>query len=350
MTRRQLLTLPGAAALLRLPALSQKPYPGTAYRDYPRCLPDYMRDLADEAYQRRNREIARLTTPEAVEARQRWARQTFWKLAGGEPERTPLEARTVGSFEREGYRVEKVVYQSRPRFHVSANLYIPTRGVPPYPAVLFQMGHSRNGKAYLPYQRCCQGLVRLGYVVLAFDPMGQGERVYYPDAGGVNSRLSSTDNEHTVPGKQMLLFGDTSTRLQVWDAIRSLDYMAALPMVDARRMATTGQSGGGTLSMFLIAADDRLATAVVCSGNTENVACANFNPPGSTAGELRPLGHPLSVRSQAAAGHSERQGFLRHVFARLHHQRVGGISEVAEDVRSAGPGGPFGVGGFSAAA
>ncbi len=282
MTRRQLLTLPGAAALLRLPALSQKPYPGTAYRDYPRCLPDYMRDLADEAYQRRNREIARLTTPEAVEARKRWARETFWKLAGGEPERTTLSARTIGSFEREGYRVEKVVYQSRPELYIPANLYIPTRGVPPYPAVLFQMGHSRNGKAYLPYQRCCQGLVRLGYVVLAFDPMGQGERVYYPDASGVNSRLSSPDNEHTVPGKQMLLFGDTSTRLQVWDAIRSLDYLAALPIVDAKRMATTGQSGGGTLSMFLIAADDRLATAVVCSGNTENVACADFIPPGST--------------------------------------------------------------------
>lgn len=241
-----------------------------------------MRGLADEAYQRRNREIARLTTPEAVQARQQWARETFWKLVGGEPERTPLEARTVGSFEREGYRVEKVLYQSRPRFHVSANLYIPTHGVPPYPAVLFQMGHSANGKAYLPYQRCCQGLVRLGYVVLAFDPMGQGERVYYPNWSGVNTRLSSPDNEHTVPGKQMLLVGDTSTRTQVWDAMRSLDYLAGLPLVDAKHIGTTGQSGGGTLSMFLMAVDDRLAAAVVCSGNTENVACANFNPPGST--------------------------------------------------------------------
>jgi len=282
MTRRQLLALPGAAALLRLPAFPQKPYPGTGYREYSRCLPDYVRALAQKAYQWRNEEIARLTTPDAVHARQRWARETFWKLAGGEPERTPLEARTVGSFEREGYRVEKVLYQSRPELYVSANLYVPTHGVPPYPAVLFQMGHSRNGKAYDVYQRCCQGLARLGYVVLAFDPMGQGERVYYPDASGVNSRLSSPDNEHTVPGKQMLLYGDTSTRLQVWDAIRSLDYLAGLPMVDAKRIGTTGQSGGGTLSMFLMAVDDRLAAAVVCSGNTENVACANFNPPGST--------------------------------------------------------------------
>jgi cephalosporin-C deacetylase-like acetyl esterase len=282
MTRRELLALPAAGAVLRMPAISQTPYPGTAYRDYPRCLPDYIRGLAEQAYKMRNGEIARLTTPEAIQARQRWARETFWKLAGGEPERTPLDAQKIGSFERDGYRVERIVYQSRPRFHVPANLYIPTAGVPPYPAVLFQLGHSRNGKAYLSYQSCCQGLARLGYVVLAFDPMGQGERVYYPDAGGVNSRLPSPDHEHTVPGKQMLLVGDTSVRLQVWDAIRSLDYLVSLAMVDTKRIGTTGQSGGGTLSMLLMAADDRLAAAVVCSGNTENVACANFIPPGST--------------------------------------------------------------------
>src|SRR5689334_18821283 len=107
MTRRQLLSLPAASALLRLPASSQKTFPGVAYRDYPRCLPDYLRDLADQAYKLRNREIARLTTPEAIHARQRWVRDTFWKLAGGELERTPLEVQKTGGFERDGYRVEK---------------------------------------------------------------------------------------------------------------------------------------------------------------------------------------------------------------------------------------------------
>ena len=282
MTRRQLLALPAAGSLLRAPAFAQKSFPGVAYRDYPRCLPDYLRDLAQAAYERRNHEIARLKTPEAIGARQRWVRETLWKLAGGELERTPLEAQKTGSFERDGYRVEKILYQSRPRFHVPANLYIPTTGTPPYPAVLFQMGHSDNGKAYQVYQRCCQGLVRLGYVVLAFDPMGQGERVYYPDEAGTHTRLASSDDEHTLPGKQLLLLGDTSTRLQLWDAIRSLDYLASLPMVDAKRIGVTGQSGGGTLTMLLIAADDRLAAAVECSGNTETIACANFIPPGST--------------------------------------------------------------------
>src|SRR5579864_9751467 len=90
MTRRQLLALPAAAGLSRLPVFSQQAFPGVAYRDYARCLPDYLRDLAAQAYERRNREIAKLTTPEAIHARQLWARETFWKLAGGGPERTPL--------------------------------------------------------------------------------------------------------------------------------------------------------------------------------------------------------------------------------------------------------------------
>ncbi|MEO8127000.1 MAG: alpha/beta fold hydrolase [Bryobacteraceae bacterium] len=178
--------------------------------------------------------------------------------------------------------MENVVYESRPELWIPANLYIPTTGKPPYPGVLFQMGHSLNGKAYDSYQRCCQALSKLGYLVLAFDPMGQGERTYYPNAKLTQTRLSSADEEHTLPGKQMLLLGHTSSRFQVWDAIRSLDYLAAHPAVDPKRIASMGQSGGGTLTMLLIAVDDRLATAVVCSGNTENVACANFNPPGSS--------------------------------------------------------------------
>jgi cephalosporin-C deacetylase-like acetyl esterase len=252
------------------------------YREYSRCLPDYLRELAVAADAKRSKEIAKLTTSEAIRARQRWVRDTFWKLTGGMPERTPLDQRTAGSFERNGYRVEKIVYQSLPGFHIPASLYIPTTGKPPYPGVLFQMGHSLNGKAAVPYQKCCQGLARLGYLVLAFDPMGQGERTYYPKPGGTLTRLNSADSEHTLPGRQMLLTGVTATQMQAWDAVRSLDVLAAHPMVDPKRLASTGQSGGGTLTMFLMAVDDRLAAAAVSSGNTENFANAEFNPPGST--------------------------------------------------------------------
>jgi len=279
MTRRALLAIgAGSLAASRLRAAELD---GFYYRDYSRCFPEYLAALARGAYDARNHALARIVDRSTAEARQRWARETFWKLVGGEPERTPLNARMTGSFERPGYRVEKIIYESRPGLIVSANLYTPTSGRPPYPAVLFQMGHSTRGKAYGPYQQCCQGLARLGYIVLAFDPMGQGERIAYLDAAGQDSRVGA-DEEHSIPGKQMLLLGDTASRYQVWDAIRSLDYLASHPLVDAKRIGSTGQSGGGTLTMLLACVDDRLSAAVVSSGNTENFACADFDPPGST--------------------------------------------------------------------
>jgi len=252
------------------------------YRDYSRCLPDYLAALAREAYERRNAAIRELNSAAAIEARQKWVRDTLWKLAGGMPERTPLDQRSMGGFEREGYRVEKLVYESRPGFHVVADLYVPTAGRGPFPGVLFQMGHTLNGKAGDSYQKCCQGLVRLGFVVLAFDPMGQGERTYYPTRNGVLTRLDSADTEHTLPGRQLLLAGSSATQVQLWDAVRGLDVLAAHPQVDPKRLASTGQSGGGTITMLLAAVDSRLAAAAVASGNTENFACADFDPPGST--------------------------------------------------------------------
>jgi dienelactone hydrolase len=263
-------------------AAEQAPFPGTPFHPYSRCLPDYLRGLAKKAAEERDTELAKLVTPAAIEARQKWARETLWKLIGGMPERTPLNARTTGSFERSGYKVEKVIYESRPGLFVSANLYIPKQGGGPFPAVLFQSGHYGEGKANPNYQRCCQGLAQLGFVALAFDPMGQGERIQYPDSSGLHTRLQDVDSEHTVPGKQMLLFGDTATRFQLWDAIRSLDYLISLPMVNAKRVGSTGHSGGATITMLLSAADERLAAAAPCMGNTENVAALPFLPPGST--------------------------------------------------------------------
>ena len=285
MTRRQLLsTFPLLPPLFRFEAAAAtanpNSYPGVSYRNYFRCLPDVLNELAARAYHMRNRQIASLGTPAAIRKRQEWARESFWKLVGDAPERTPLNLRTVGGFEREHYRVEKLIYESQPGFHVSANLYIPKSFQPPFPGVLFQMGHTANGKAGPTYQRCCQGLAQLGFLVLGFDPMGQGERIYYPKDAG--ARGPSATDEHSHAGRPMLLVGQSATRMQVWDAIRSMDVLAAHPLVDAKRIGATGQSGGGTTTMFLSAVDDRIAAAVVCSGITENFACANFIAPGST--------------------------------------------------------------------
>jgi len=148
------------------------------YRQYARCFPDFLTRLAREAHQKRNAEIAKLTSSSAIRQRQAWVTETFWRLTGGQPERTPLNTRVTGSFERAGYKVEKLVYESRPGLHIPANLYIPKGHQPPFPGVLFQMGHSSNGKAHDVYQKCCQGLARLNYVVLAFDPWAKAsERI-----------------------------------------------------------------------------------------------------------------------------------------------------------------------------
>ncbi len=274
LTRRQAFVLPALA-------YAQTRFPGVGYRNYPACLPASLSELAAAARQKRDGQLARLTSTEAIARRQDWARRTLIELIGGLPERTALNARTLGSLDRDRYRVEKVVYESRPGFFVSANLYVPRHGRAPYPGVLFQLGHGLNGKAYASYQAACQGLVQLGFVVLSFDPMGQGERIYYPDSDGVHSRLHDADLEHTVPGRQMVLAGTTCTQFQLWDAIRSLDYLAGHLMVDPRRLASAGQSGGATLTMFLAAVDDRLHCAAEFSGNTENVACRDFLPPGA---------------------------------------------------------------------
>jgi len=276
MTRRELL------GSLSLAALHAQSLPERVpYRDYPRVLPDYLRGIVAAALQRRRAAMAQLKTADAVRERQRWARETFLRIIGGLPQRTPLATRVTGEFERPNYRVQKLVYESQPGLLVSANLYLPKTGTGPFPGVLFQMGHSPNGKAADTYQRGCQGLAQLGYVVLAFDPIGQGERINYPGSTGA-TRLSSVDEEHTKPGRQMLLVGDTMSRWQLWDAIRSLDVLAGHPLVDKRRLASTGQSGGATLTMLLACVDDRLTAAAVSSGNTENVVCADFHPPGAT--------------------------------------------------------------------
>ena len=183
MTRRELFGALAAAAAIR--SASAQDGAEIRYREYARCLPDYVERLAAEAYARRNARIAGVGTAEAVHDYQAWARRTFLEVTGVLPERTRLNLKTVGAFDRPRYRVEKLVYESRPGLFVTANLYLPSSGSPPFPGVLFQMGHTLNGKGGALYQRCCQGLVQLGYIVLAFDPMGQGERTNYPEAGGL---------------------------------------------------------------------------------------------------------------------------------------------------------------------
>ena len=253
-----------------------------APRDYARCLPDHLRELAARARAVREGALAELDSVEAVRRRQAWVTETLRRLTGSLPPPPPSAVRTVGVLEREGYRLEKLLYESRRSFPITAHLYVPTGRRGPFPGVIFQLGHLPEGKAAPAYQSACQALARLGYVVLTFDPVGQGERVFYPGPEGHRSRLGSPDDEHTRAGELLLLAGDTATGLLLDDAMRSLDVLAAHPEVDPRRLAGVGHSGGGTLTMLLAAVDPRLAVAAISCATTENLTCRGFDPPGST--------------------------------------------------------------------
>src|SRR5207248_681910 len=114
--------------------------------------------------------------------RQRQLRERFIDSLGGLPSmETPLNARTTGVVEGGGFRIEKVIYESRPRSYVTANLYLPEGAHEPGAAVLFLCGHHDLAKHYAGYQTVCQYLAQAGLVVLAQDPIGQGERLSYYD-------------------------------------------------------------------------------------------------------------------------------------------------------------------------
>jgi cephalosporin-C deacetylase-like acetyl esterase len=231
----------------------------------------------------RNKRLANLATINSstkVQERAAMIRSTLWKLLGGPLERTPLNPKVTGRHDRGYCSIESVIFESIPQVYVTANLYVPLSGKPPFPAILAPVGHSENGKAYSNYQHFYQNLVRHGYIVLAYDPWGQGERLQYRDPQTGGSRFGPT-GEHSQAGRPMILLGDSLALYFAWDGIRALDYLVDRPEVDPNRLGCVGQSGAGTMTMYLAALEPRLRTAVVLEGNSENVAGPSYDPPGA---------------------------------------------------------------------
>lgn len=216
---------------------------------------------AQKLFQERQNVRDSLTTGAEFEAHRERTRARFLESIGGLPtEKTPLQAQVTGTFEQEGFKIEKVLFQSLPNFFVSAACYVPDGLDGPAPGVLFFCGHSGIGKAAEAYQKVCRDLARNGFVVLAVDPIGQGERLqYWKDK---ESLFSSCTIEHTHAGFPYVLMGASVARHFVWDGIRAFDYLASRPDVDENRIGATGNSGGGTQTSLLMLAEPRLASAV----------------------------------------------------------------------------------------
>ena len=182
-------------------------------------------------------------------------RKNYRKILGERPEKSPLNAKTTGGIQTKRYRIENVVYESRPGHRVTANLYIPS-GKGPWPGVLVACGHAREGKAYEPYQKVSALLAANGFVALIYDPIGQGERLQLldgPDHSGWRHKLL---NVNSLP------VGRNAVTYMTWDSERSLDYLLSRQEVDqAKPIGMTGNSGGGAQTMYLMALDDRIGPA-----------------------------------------------------------------------------------------
>jgi len=248
---------PLAAAQINLRVL-----PNPEEGAHPKDLhPRWLRSEAARHFEAWQGKWADLTTRKDIEARQTQLRLKLRDSLGGFFERTPLNARTVGTIDRAEHRVEKVILESHPGFHVTAALFLPDpkKWSPPFPAVLVPCGHSREGKAADAYQRACILAARNGIAALIFDPVDQGERIQLLRPGG-GIHMWGTQG-HTHAGVGCILLGRNTATYEIWDGMRCLDWLCAREDIDGSRIGCMGNSGGGTQTAYLMALDDRIKAA-----------------------------------------------------------------------------------------
>ncbi len=270
-TRRGLLQATGASLLGlaladwimtdELAALAQATDKGLEpLNRFPRMIQNYLVQRVRQAEVLADENRGALKTKADAEQYVQSVRQRIRTCFGPEPERTPLNAKVTGIVQRDAYRIENVLFESRPGMLVTANLYVPKDRQGPMPGVVGTCGHSENGKAAEAYQSFAQGLARQGYVVLIYDPIGQGERLQYVQED-LKSRIGVGVKEHLYAGNQQMLVGEFLGSWQAWDGIRALDYLLTRPEVDPKQVGITGNSGGGTMTTWLCGVEHRWTMA-----------------------------------------------------------------------------------------
>ncbi len=229
---------------------------------FPRMMQEFLVDQVAAAQSRSIAAKEQLRTRADAEQYVQGVRAKIAQCFGPQPERSDLNARTTGTVERDLYRIEKVIFDSRPNFPVTANLYLPKRSGP-IPGVVGSCGHSANGKAAESYQAFAQSLARQGYACLVYDPIGQGERVQYPVSAEKSgkSKYGIGVREHIQAGNQQFLVGEFLGMWRAWDGIRALDYLLTRPEIDPEHVGITGNSGGGTMTTWLCGVESRWTMA-----------------------------------------------------------------------------------------
>ena len=235
------------------------------YTDAPNSLYHHLTNEAYQLLDLREKTTSQLSTPEEWRQRQERIKQTMWDVVGPFSEKTPLNPKITGKIVKKGYSIENVIYESLPGFYVTASLFIPDNIKKPAPAILFCSGHSTIAYRRPLYQLPLLNLVKKGFVVLAIDPVGQGERLQYYDSETGESVVGGSTKEHSYPSAQVTLIGQSIARYFIWDGIRSIDYLVSRKEVDPGRIGVHGLSGGGTQTAYISALDDRVvASAPAC--------------------------------------------------------------------------------------
>lgn len=219
----------------------------------------YLQRQAQPMFEQWRLQYEQRKTPEQIAAYQKNLREQFIQAIGGLPERTPLNPRVTGVVARDGYKVEKVVFESLPGCFVTSLLFLPdaSRHASPFPGVLVPCGHAGEAKAYEEYQTMGALLALNGMAALVFDPIDQGERSQDPSLLPTIWGTSA----HTMLGVGSILLGRNTARFEIWDGMRAIDYLQSRPEVDPKRIGCTGNSGGGTQTSYLMALDDRIVAA-----------------------------------------------------------------------------------------
>lgn len=224
-------------------------------------MQQYWLHQVDLATQRWQEEYEKRKTPEDIAAYQARLREVFLKAIGGLPERTPLSAQVTGTIAREGYRVEKIIFESQPKHFVTAILFLPAadRSPPPWPGVLIPCGHAKAAKGHDAYQTMGALLALNGMAALVFDPIDQGERGQCLGEGGWPKVWGT--KAHSMVGIGSTLLGRNTAWFEIWDGMAAIDYLQSRPEIDPQRIGCTGNSGGGTQTSYLMALDDRIVAA-----------------------------------------------------------------------------------------
>lgn len=251
-------------------ALEKRVLPAQATLASYQCVSNAL-DAADRAA---DAAWSKLTDEAAFFAYGRTLREKMTKAVGGFPAtRCPLNAKTVETVNREGYRIEKVLFESWPGVHVTALLYLPGETVAkaPYPAFIVTCGHSGNGKGMDGYQRACVQGVKQGFAALIYDPFDQGERMQIRGWGscGGHNRLGALGD----------LLGWSMAKFRIWDGMRVIDYLQSRPDIRADAIGYMGNSGGGTVTSLMMALEPRIkAAAPSCYLSSLRAVCAVGGP------------------------------------------------------------------------